>query len=58
MYKALYPRDAVDKLYVSRKEGERGLANIKDSVDAPIKRLEDDIGKVRKMTDYSHPKQY
>ena len=43
MHKALYPRDDVDRLYVSRKEGGRGLATIKDSVDASIQRLEDYI---------------
>ena len=31
MHKALHPRDDVDRLYVSRKEGGRGLANIEDS---------------------------
>ena len=40
MHKALHPKDDVDRLYVSRKEGGRGLANIEDSVDASI-RLED-----------------
>ena len=34
MHKALHPRDDVDRLYVSRKEAERGLASIEDSVDA------------------------
>ena len=45
MHKALYPRDDVDRLYVSRKEGGRGLASIEDSVDASIQRLEDYIQK-------------
>ena len=45
MHKALHPRDNVDRLYVSRKEGERGLASIEDSVDASIQRLEDYIEK-------------
>ena len=36
MHKALHPRDDVDRLYVSRKEGGRGLASIEDSVDASI----------------------
>ena len=45
MHKALHPRDDVDKLYMSRKEGERGLANIQDSVDALIQKLEDYIKK-------------
>ena len=41
MQKALHPRDDFDRLYVSRKEGGRGLASIEDSVDASIQRLED-----------------
>ena len=41
MHKALHPRDDVDRLYVSRKEGGRGVASIEDSVDASIQRLED-----------------
>ena len=41
MHKALHPRDNVDRLYVSRKEGGRGLTSIKDTVDASIQRLED-----------------
>ena len=34
MHKALHPRDDVDRVYVSRKEGGRGLASTEDSVDA------------------------
>ena len=45
MHKALHPRDGVDRLYVSRKEGERGLASIEESVNASIQRLEDYIQK-------------
>ena len=45
MHKALHARDDVDRLYVSRKEGGRGLASIEDSVDASIQRLEDYIEK-------------
>ena len=45
MHKALHPRDDVDGLYVSRKEGGRGLASIEDSVDASIQRLKDYIQK-------------
>ena len=41
MHKALHPRDDVDRLYVSRKEGGRGLASIEDTVDASIQRLKD-----------------
>ena len=45
MHKALHPRDDVDRLYVSRKEGGRGLGSTKDSIDASIQRLEDYIEK-------------
>ena len=45
MHKALHPRDDVDRLYVTRKEGGRGLVSIEDSVDASIQRLEDYIEK-------------
>ena len=45
MHKALHPRDDVDRLYVSRKEGGRGLASIEDNVDASIQRFEDYIEK-------------
>ena len=45
MHKALRPRDDVDRLYVSRKEGGRGLASIEDIVDASIQRLEEYIEK-------------
>ena len=41
MHKALHPRDDVDRLYVSRKEGGSGLASIQDNIDASIQRLED-----------------
>ena len=44
-HKALHPRDDVDRLYVSRKEGGRGLASIEDIVDASIQRLKDYIQK-------------
>ena len=45
MHKALHPRDNVDRLYVSRKQGVRGLASIADTVDASIQRLKDYIEK-------------
>ena len=45
MHKALHPRDDVDKLYVSRGEGGRGLGRIEDTVDVSIQRLEDYIEK-------------
>ena len=45
MHKALHPRDDVDRLYVSRKEGGKGHASIEDSVDTSIHRLENYIQK-------------
>ena len=39
----IHPRNHVDRLCVSRKEGGRGLASIEDSVDASIHRLDDYI---------------
>ena len=33
MHMVLGPSDDIDRLYVSRKEGGKGLVNIKDSVD-------------------------
>ena len=45
IHKALHPRDDVYRLYVSRKEGGRGLTSIEDSVDASIQQLEDFIEK-------------
>ena len=45
MHKALHPRDDVNRLYVSRKEGGRGLTSIEDTVDASIQRLEDYVEK-------------
>ena len=38
--KQMDPRDDVDRLYVSRKEGGTGLTSIEDSVDTSIHRLE------------------
>ena len=45
MHKALNPRDDVERLYVSKKEGRNGLARNEDSIDASIQRLEDYIEK-------------
>ena len=45
MHKALHSRDDVDRLYVSRKKGGKGLASIEDSVDSSIQRLEDYVQK-------------
>ena len=41
MHKALHPRDDKNRLYVSRKEGGRCLANIEDCVEATIQGLEE-----------------
>ena len=45
IHKALHPRDIVDRLYVSRKEGGRGRVSIEDSVHALIQQLDDYIEK-------------
>ena len=45
MHKALHPRDDIDRLFVSRKEGGRGLTSIKDCIDASIQGLKDYIKK-------------
>ena len=45
MHKAVHPRDDIDWLYISRKEGRRGFACIEDSVDASIQQLKDYIEK-------------
>ena len=37
MHKVLHPRDDTGRLFVSIKEGGRGLASIEDSVDASIR---------------------
>ena len=46
MQKALHSSDNDDRLYVSRKEGGRGLARIEDSVETSIQRLENYIEKL------------
>ena len=45
IHSALHPRDDIDRLYVSRKVVGRGLASIKDSIDALIQQLKDYIEK-------------
>ena len=44
-HKALHSRDDVNRLYVSRREGGRGLACIEESVAASIQQLKDYIQK-------------
>ena len=41
MHKILHPRDDRDRLYVSRKEGGRAIANIEDCAEATIQQLEE-----------------
>ena len=61
MHKVLHPSDEVDRLYVPRKEGGRGLASIEDSIDMLIQRLDDYIEKherglitaIRNNSDYT-----
>ena len=45
MHKALHLKDDIVRLYVSIKEGGRGLASIQDNVDASIQRRENFIKK-------------
>ena len=45
MYKAFHSRDDIDRLYVSRREGGRGLTSIEHSMDTSMERLEDYIQK-------------
>ena len=40
MLKSLHPRDDVNRLYVSRIEGGRGLTSIENSIESSIQRLE------------------
>ena len=45
IHKALHPRDDIDRLYVLRKEGGRGLSSIEDNTDTSVQRYEDYIEK-------------
>ena len=45
MHKEIHPKDDVDRIYVSRKEGGGGLASFEDRVDASIQQLNDYIEK-------------
>ena len=40
MHRALHPKDSVERLYLPRKEGGRGLLSIEDSIDLAILVLE------------------
>ena len=48
MHDILHPIDGISRLYMSRKEGGRGLASIEDSVDVSIWQLEENIKKCQK----------
>ena len=52
MHKALNPRDDINRLYVSRKEGGRELASIEDTTTQRLHR------KTQRRNDYSHQKWY
>ena len=56
MYKSLHLRDGIDRLYMSRKEGGRGLASIENSVNASIRELEDNIKKEQSKINSSDQK--
>ena len=58
MHKTLHPKDDIDRLYVSRKERRRGLVSIEGSVDTSIRRIEDNIKKEIRQTNYSEHKQH
>ena len=58
MHKALHPRDDVDRLYVSRKEGGRGFASIEDTVDASIQWREDHKEIKPRRTENIYQKRY
>ena len=49
MHKALHQTDDVYRLYVTRKEGERVLVSIEDSVDSSLQRLKDYMKKEERL---------
>ena len=51
IHKALHPRADIDRHYVLRKEGRRGIVDI--GVEVSIRRLEDCIKKEKKKTNFS-----
>ena len=48
MHKILPSRDDIDRLFVSRKEGESRLSSTEDVIDALLQGLEENIEKRRK----------
>ena len=57
MYETLHPRDDIGRLYVSRKEGGKGLVSIENSVDTWIRWIEAYIKKEQRKANYSDQKQ-
>ena len=47
MYGVLHPKSDVDRLYIARKEGGRGLISIKDCVELAIGGLEEEAARDR-----------
>ena len=52
-----YIPEMIDRLFMSRKEGRRGLNSTEDSIDILIRQLEDYINKNKKVN-YSEHKQH
>ena len=55
MYKAVHPRDDIDRLYVSREKAGKGICSFEECVDASIRGLEDYI-KERKERQITKPR--
>ena len=47
IHKALYPRDDINKLYVSSNKREKGFTSIQDSFSASMRRFEEYIKKCK-----------
>ena len=47
VHKALHPRDDIDRFYVLKKEGGRGLVSTEDCIDATIQGLEKYTKKIK-----------
>ena len=58
MHKALNPRNYIDRLYVSRKEGDRILDNIENSINTSIRLLKDLVKKKQRKLNYNDQKQH
>ena len=58
MRNVLYPRDDIDRLYVSRKGEGRWHASIENNVDTSLRQLENNIKKNKKKANNSNQKQH